>query len=209
MSGDKRRNAYGNPWRTGLSLGVLGFVIAVGVGLPSEELVARIPPGLAVPLVLFIIVVAVLLDMLGVAVTAADPVPFHAKASKREPGARQGLYLIQRADRVASIAMDITGDVTAAVAGAATVAIIAELAKGLHVPHTVLNALGIGIITFLFIGGKAFVKGYSIRNANAIVMIAGLVLHGIEQVTRIQFAKPSRRRNGRSRGTTRARVRPR
>ncbi|MBX6350657.1 MAG: hypothetical protein IRZ11_03995 [Clostridia bacterium] len=187
-------------WGTGLGLGFLGFFIAVAVGLPSETLVARLPVYLSVPIVLLIVAVAIVLDMLGVAVTAADPVPFHARSSNRESGARQALWLVARADRVASLAMDITGDVTAAVAGAAVVSILAGLADDLGLPRPLMNALGIGLVTFLFIGGKAGVKAYSIRHANAIVHVAGVALEWIERAVRVEFTRNrSRRPNRRGR----------
>lgn len=194
---DRRTRAHPSPWRTGLSLGTLGFVIAVVIGLPSETLVAKLPPYSSIPLVLFVIALAVLFDMVGVAATAADPVPLHARSSKRGSGARQALWLIARADRVASITMDIIGDVTAAVAGAASVAIMYALAEPLGLPSNVLNALGIGIVTFLFIGVKGLEKGYSIRNANRIIHFAGVVLERVERITRIEFTKGPR--NGRRR----------
>lgn len=197
LARDRRTRAQRSPWRTGLSLATLGFVIAVLVGLPSETLVSRLPAYLSIPIVLVIIALAVLFDMLGVAATAADPVPLHARSSKRGSGARQALWLIHRADRVASITMDIVGDVTAAVAGAAVVSIMLTLARPLGLPPTVLNALGIGIVTFLFIGAKGLEKGYSIRHANAIVHVAGVILEWIERVTRVEFTRDRPRQGGR------------
>ena len=55
-------------------------------------------------ILLFIIFIGIIFDLIGMAVTAADEKPFHAKAAKKIPGAKQAIYLV-RADRVAGFVM--------------------------------------------------------------------------------------------------------
>ena len=45
----------------------------------------------------------IVFDIIGVAVTAADPRPFHSMAAHREKGAKEALFLLRNASRVSSV----------------------------------------------------------------------------------------------------------
>ena len=45
----------------------------------------------------------IVFDMIGVAVTAADPKPFHSMAAHKEKGAREAIRLLQNANQVSSV----------------------------------------------------------------------------------------------------------
>ncbi|MBT9259020.1 MAG: hypothetical protein KM310_04585 [Clostridiales bacterium] len=172
MEPRRRKNRH-RPWRNALSLGALGFAVAAGMALPSEAIVSQVPYWMSIPLVGFIGLVAMAFDMVGVAVTAADEAAFHAKASKKEPGARQTLYLLQHASSVSTIALDIVGDVTATVAGAATISIVSSLASLSSIPLIYWNALGIGLVGFYFTAGKAYAKYIAVEHANRVMEVVG------------------------------------
>ena len=58
-----------------------------------------------------IVLTGILFDIIGVAVTAADEVPFHAMASRKVPEAEDALRLIRNAGRVSSFCNDVIGDI--------------------------------------------------------------------------------------------------
>ena len=53
----------------------------------------------------------IVFDMIGVAVTAADPKPFHSMAAHKEKGAREAIHLLQNANQVSSVCNDVVGDI--------------------------------------------------------------------------------------------------
>ncbi|MCL0043818.1 hypothetical protein M1M96_01885, partial [Peptococcaceae bacterium] len=53
---------------------------------------------------IIIIFVGIVFDTFGTAATAAREKPFHAMAAKKVLGAKQSIYLVRNADRVANIA---------------------------------------------------------------------------------------------------------
>ena len=58
---------------------------------------------LALLILALFIGLGILFDIIGVAVTAADPRPFHSMAAHKEKGAKEALKLLRNADRVSSV----------------------------------------------------------------------------------------------------------
>ena len=69
----------------------------------------------------------ILFDIIGVAVTAADPRPFHSMAAHKEPGAKEALVLLRNAGRVSSVCNDVVGDICGIVSGTTTAVIVVRL----------------------------------------------------------------------------------
>lgn len=125
-------------------------------------------------MLLIIILVTTIFDIIGVSVTSADAAPFFAQASRRRRGARQSLWLLANADRVANVCTDVVGDIAGTVSGA--------LAAGVAVHWTSLEpaplrvALVVGIVSGFTIGLKAVAKTVAIRQANRVISDTGKVL---------------------------------
>ena len=75
--------------------------------------------GYAVALVVLAVFIGlgIVFDIVGVAVTAADPRPFHSMAAHREKGAKEALFLLRNASRVSSVCNDVVGDICGIVSG--------------------------------------------------------------------------------------------
>ena len=61
----------------------------------------------------------IVFDMIGVAVTAADPKPFHSMAAHKEKGAKAAIRLLQNANQVSSVCNDVVGDIVGVISGSA------------------------------------------------------------------------------------------
>ena len=68
-------------------------------------------------ILLLFIALGILFDIIGVAVTAANPKPFNSMAAHRVKGAKEALYLIRNAEKVASFCNDVVGDICGIVSG--------------------------------------------------------------------------------------------
>lgn len=145
---------------------------------------------LVFPLLLSIILIGILFDVIGVGAIAAEEKPFHAMAAKRIPGAKQAMRLVRRADLVATFAIEMVGEVTATIAGAAGAVMALRLAADFGFREHLAATLILGVIAALNIGGKAAVKGLAIRRANDIVFAVGRLLYYAEWLWRF----PRRRR---------------
>ncbi len=122
----------------------------------------------SIVLLVVVILVGILFDIVGVAVTVADPATFNAKAARRIPGATKALALLKRSDKVANLCNDVVGDICGTVSGALGAGIAISLFGSGDIWGGVLIA---GLVSAFTVGGKSFTKSYSIGNADEIVWV--------------------------------------
>ncbi len=122
---------------------------------------------------LFVIFIGILFDGIGVAVAVADPAPFHARASRRGPGAKVSLKLMRRASVVANICCDVVGDICGIVSGALGATIALLLIDKLNFHALFVSSLVSSAFT---VGGKALMKTLAISEANKIMKWVGILL---------------------------------
>jgi CBS domain containing-hemolysin-like protein len=165
-------------------MGLGAFLIAVPIGLLSETTLTKLNSLIASFLVLcFIIIVGIICDIIGVAVTAAQEAPLHARAAAGVYGARKAADLVRNAHQVASFCNDVIGDVSGTISGALGVAIIYQLFRQPKpVVAIVATALMSATIAGLIVGGKAFGKVYAIRRSTEIVFLVGKFLTFIQRL---------------------------
>lgn len=158
-----------------VSVTIVSFILSISILFISTELFEKISSFWSFVVVLFIILIGVLFDVIGIAVTSAEEKPFHAMASKKYPGARQAIKLIRNADKVSSICNDVVGDICGVVSGTAGAAILFRIFSGNVQPGWLEAAVG-GLIAALTVGGKAFAKRFGINNSDFIVYRVGFIL---------------------------------
>ncbi len=151
---------------------ILSFALSTGLLLASGSLFERVEPVWAFLVVLVIILVGIVFDMIGMAVTAAEETPFHSMASRKLRGARHSILLIRNAPRVSSICNDVVGDICSVVSGTAGAAIVFRMFGHLSDTTWIETLMGAGIAA-LTVGGKAFGKNFGIRNSNYIIFQVG------------------------------------
>lgn len=124
-----------------------------------------------------IILINILADIIGTSVAAANETPFHAKAAKRVPGAREGVLLIRNADRVANICNDVIGDIAGTLSGALGIALALQIIglRG-NLNQLLLNILLTACIAALTVGGKAYGKRIALSRPNEVIFLVGRFL---------------------------------
>lgn len=127
-------------------------------------------------LVIFIIIlINIIFDIIGTAVTAAEETPFHAMASRKLYGAKQSIKLIRNADKVSNVCNDVVGDICGIISGAAGAYIIFRII-GSHEKITMTELAVTGMITALTVGGKALGKTIALRNSNYIIYKVSVII---------------------------------
>lgn len=172
------------------------FIIAVILGSGTEAFLRFFPASLTWVLLIIVISIGVVSDIVGIAVTAADEAPHHARAAKKVFGARQSIFLIKRADKVANFANDIVGDITGTLSGAMGATIIIRLVNnnpGLINLQVILNILILALIASITVTGKAWGKSYAINESDRIISITGRLVAGFEKFTGLNLTKASKR----------------
>lgn len=158
-----------------ISVTIISFILSLSILSLSSGLFERITPYFSFIIVLIIVLIGVLFDVVGVAVTAADEKPFHAMASKKYKGAAQAIKLIRKADKVASICNDVVGDICGVVSGTAGAALIFRFFSG-HAHYGLIEAVVGGLIAAITVGGKAFAKKFGIKDSHVILYKVGTFL---------------------------------
>lgn len=146
------------------------ILISGGVSLLSDMLLRNVNVLVAFIILIFIISIGVIFDIIGVAVTAAEERPFHARASKKVPGAKIAVKLIRNADKVSNLCNDVVGDVCGIISGTTGAVIVAKIMKQTSFLNvTLLTAIIGALIAALTIGGKAWGKSFAIKQSEIII----------------------------------------
>lgn len=159
-----------------VSLVILSVVTSMIFSLVSSEILDGAGYLVAFLLLLIFIVIGVIFDMLGVAVTSTQETPFHSMASHGEHGAKQAIKLVRKSERVASICNDVVGDISGIVSGATAAVIAGNLTRDFSLSGVLMQLLVTGAVAGLTIGGKAVGKSIAMGYDSQIVLIAGKIL---------------------------------
>ena len=159
------------------------FCLAVGISaalsLGSQSLLSDSGLVVACVVLTLFILLGIVFDVIGVAVTAADPRPLHSMASHRERGAKEALALLRSAGRVSSVCNDVVGDICGIVSGVTAAVIVSELHAALNTRNILISVGVTAVISGLTIGGKALSKTFAIRESANVVFWVGKVLYCI------------------------------
>ncbi len=133
----------------------------------------------AVLVLLFFILLGIVFDMVGVAVTAADPRPFHSMAAHKEKGGREAIKLLNNANRVSSFCNDVVGDICGIVSGTTAAVIVTQLQHSLSTTSVLLSIGITALISGVTIGGKAIGKNIAIDDCTNVVHRVARILHAL------------------------------
>jgi len=135
--------------------------------------------GLAVAfgVLLAFILLGILFDIIGVAVTAADEKPFHSMAARKAPGAREALHLIRKADKVSSFCNDVVGDICGIIAGSTVAVIVVRMQSDFGLPGVFVSLALTALTSGFTIGGKALGKSFAIAKSTQVLQFVGRFLH--------------------------------
>ena len=118
-------------------------------------------------------------DMIGVAVTAADPKPFHSMAAHKEKGAKAAIRLLQNANQVSSVCNDVVGDICGIVSGSTAAVIVTHLQRDLSTTSVLISIGATALISGITIGGKALGKTVAINQCTSVVYRVARIMHAL------------------------------
>lgn len=172
----KKNNTKRNTWP--LKVFILAIVLSFCFSLLSEIVLGGAGIIVAVVVIVVFVVLAIITDMIGVAVTACTKEPFIAMASKKVRGAKESLTLIKNADKVASLCADVVGDVCGILSGAAGASIVVKIL--INSTNSTLSVFVASLIAALIAGvtifGKALGKRRAINNCVPIILRVGKIM---------------------------------
>ena len=182
-AGKKERN---KTIRWVVTIFLVTILISLLISYASNEIMAVSTTAVAFLILLAIILIGIVFDIVGVAVTSADEKPFHSMAARKVPGAQEAIKLLRSAEKVSSICNDVIGDVCGVVSGSASAAIAAQVLSSFQFawPQMVMLLMS-ALVAGLTVGGKAIGKTFAIHSCTDIVHVVGKVIWGFNHITRI------------------------
>ena len=163
-------------WRWVLQIFTLSVSISALLSFASGVVLADAGYLLAAAVLVLFVGLGIGFDVVGVAVTAASPKPFHSMASHREPGAREALFLLKNAEKVSSFCNDVVGDICGIVSGTTAAVIVLRLQSRFNTQSILLSIAVTALISGMTIGGKAVGKKIALAKSTDVVFFAARVL---------------------------------
>jgi len=166
------------------------ILVSGTISFTSDLLMANSSMLVAFIILLTIVLIGIVFDVIGVAVTSADEKPFHSMAARKVPGAQESIRLLRNAERVSSICNDVVGDICGVVSGSASATIAAQVLRNFEfsaecIIPLVMSALVAGVT----VGGKAVGKTVAMKSCTNIV-------HGVGKIVWVfrHLHKPQQKR---------------
>jgi len=156
---------------------LISLVASIVFTLASTEILGNTGYIMSFTILAIFIIVGIVFDVIGIAVTAATEAPFNSMATRRQRGAAESLRLIKNANKVTCYCNDVIGDVTGIVSGTTAALIAARLMEGLNTETLLFPVLISAVVTGLTVGGKAIGKTLAFNKSTQIVHGVGRMLN--------------------------------
>lgn len=151
------------------TISIVSFIISLIFSFIGETVIPNTHILISGILVISFIILGIIFDMIGIAVTVADISTFNSMATKKVKGAELGVRLIKKAPKVSSFCNDVIGDICGIISGSTGLTIAIIIAEKLNVPLLFVTLIVTALIAAMTIGGKAIGKSYAINKSNVIL----------------------------------------
>ena len=174
---DKKSKKDSGRARWAVQVFCISVVLSGALSFASGEVLEGAGLALAFAVLAAFIVLGIVFDIIGVAVTAADEKPFHSRAAHRTPGAKEALGLIRQANKVSSFCNDVVGDICGIISGSTAAVIVVRLQSAFSLRSALISLAVTALVSGLTIGGKAMGKAFAIDKSTAVLQLVGRALH--------------------------------
>ena len=150
----------------------IAICMSIFFGFISQTILSKMGVLIATIGIIIFIFIAVVFDMLGIAVASADIEMFRIWAQESKVGADIGLKLCENSEKVCSFCADVVGDICSTLCGAGGACIVVALTNDITNASIIML---ISILTSAFIAGitiffKAIMKERALKNSNKIIL---------------------------------------
>ena len=171
----KRKGEKRNLWP--LKVTIITLVLSAFFSFSTEILTNKSNLIVAFLICVLLILISIIFDGIGVAVTNCDIKPLTSMASRRVPGSKRAIRLVQNSEKVSSICCDVIGDICGVISGACSAAIVIQIIALSGSTHQLIISIAMSAtIAALTVGGKAIGKTIAIRNSKELVMLTARIL---------------------------------
>ena len=153
-----------------LTIFLITILVTGVISFASDAIMASSTMLVAFIILFAIILIGIIFDVIGVAVTSADERPFHSMASRKVPGAQESIRLLRNAERVSSLCNDVVGDICGVISGSASATIAAQVLRNFEfTAEYIIPLIMSALVAGFTVGGKALGKTFAINSCTRIV----------------------------------------
>lgn len=191
----KRAHSNGKKshWRWVITIFCATIVISITFSFVSSQLLSNAGYMLAFAVLFLFILIGILFDIIGVAVTAATVKPFHSMAARKVPGAIEALRLLRNAEKVSNFCNDVVGDVCGIISGTTSAVIVSRLIASFSLNELIFQLLMSGMVAGVTVGGKALGKSAAITHCTTIVHWTARVIYFFKTIKKKVFMLSDRK----------------
>ena len=117
---------------------------------------------------IIVIIIGILFDLIGVAVTVGNEEDFHAQASKRIKGSKVAIKLIRNSSKVANFCADVIGDICGVLSGAIAAVIALRMSEYYGLSSNAQFIVS-ALVAALTVSGKAITKNIAQKRSTEII----------------------------------------
>ena len=162
---------------------IVTFIVSGTISFVSDRIMESSSMVVAFLILLAIVLLGIIFDIIGVAVTSADEKPFHSMAARKVHGSTEAIRLLRSAERVSSICNDVVGDICGVVSGSASATIAAQVLRTFAFSWPqIVTLLMSALVAALTVGCKAIGKTFAINSCTEIVSGVGKLLYYIHHI---------------------------
>ena len=157
MKKEKQEKKDSSQVRWFITIFIITFLLSILFSFISTTAISDLDVIPAIVILVLVILIGVIFDIIGVAVTVGKESDFHAKASKKIKGAKTSIGLIRNSAKVANICADVIGDIAGVLSGAISAMISLKITESFELSFNIQFIIS-ALVASLTVGGKALRK---------------------------------------------------
>ena len=163
---EKNKKTNNNSWV--IFIAITTFVLSLLFSFISNTVIANLNIILGIIVLVIVILIGVMFDLIGAAVTVGNEEDFHAQASKKIKGAKTSIKMIRNSAKVSNFCADVIGDICGVLSGAISAMIAFKLTENYGMSSS-LQFVFSAIVSSVTVGGKAITKEIAKKNSTKII----------------------------------------
>lgn len=158
-----------------ITIAITTFILSLLFSFISNTVISNLNMFAGLLVLVLVILVGVVFDLIGVAVTVANEEDFHAQASKKIKGAKTSISMIRNSAKVSNFCADVIGDICGVLSGAISAMIALKLTENFGMSPNIQFVFS-AIVASVTVGGKAITKEIAKTNSTQIVNFVSKII---------------------------------
>ncbi len=170
---------------------IITFVLTILFSFIANGVLKNVNIYISFILLFLIVLLGIVSDTIGIAVTACVEQPFHAMASKKIKSAKYSLLLIKNAGQVSNFCNDVIGDIVGIISGTTLITIVGYIStnSNFSFSESFISVVFSAFIAALTVGGKAIGKEVALNYSKTIVHLVGKVIGFFDENLKLNILK--------------------